>query len=117
MDRVKPYLKIRSAAGGPGGRWGSVVLGWRALCPPRVVFVLGFVSLINSLTSGKTDVYVKSGNDLPLLTGGNRFAAQNLWLRKVRESRTNYAVLSSQDVFGFLPLVVVQSAKTSLHLA
>eukprot|EP00964_Phaeocystis_antarctica_P116192 scaffold80161_cov45-Phaeocystis_antarctica.AAC.1 len=28
---------IRSAAGGPGGRWGSVVLGWRALRPPRVV--------------------------------------------------------------------------------
>ena len=44
---------IRSAAGGPGGRWGSVVLGWRALRPPRVVFVLGFVSLINFLTSGK----------------------------------------------------------------
>ena len=32
---------------------GSVVFGWRALRPPRVVFVLGFVSLINSLTSGK----------------------------------------------------------------
>eukprot|EP00964_Phaeocystis_antarctica_P037879 scaffold21663_cov85-Phaeocystis_antarctica.AAC.1 len=43
----------RSAAGGPGGRWGSVVLGWRALRPPRVVFVLGFVYLIHSLTSGK----------------------------------------------------------------
>ena len=28
-------------------------LGWRALRPPRVVFVLGFASLINSLTSGK----------------------------------------------------------------
>ena len=26
---------------------------WRALRPPGVVFVLGFVSLINSLTSGK----------------------------------------------------------------
>ena len=31
----------------------NVVLGWRALRPPRVVFVLGFVSLINFLTSGK----------------------------------------------------------------
>ena len=34
-------------------RWGSVVLGWRALRPPRVVFVIGVASLINSLTSGK----------------------------------------------------------------
>ena len=32
-------------------------LRWRALRPPRVVFVLGFVSLINSLTSGKTLLY------------------------------------------------------------
>ena len=55
----KPYLKLRSAAGGPGGRWGSVVLGWRALRPPRVVFVLGFVSLINSLTLGKKAVVIK----------------------------------------------------------
>eukprot|EP00964_Phaeocystis_antarctica_P059136 scaffold35109_cov69-Phaeocystis_antarctica.AAC.1 len=47
---------IRSAASGPGGRWGSVVLGWRALRPPRVVFVIGVASLINSLTSGKTRV-------------------------------------------------------------
>ena len=31
----------------------SVVLGWRALRPPRVVFVIGVASLINSLTSGK----------------------------------------------------------------
>ena len=30
--------------------WGSVVFGWRALRPPRVVFVLGCVSLINALT-------------------------------------------------------------------
>ena len=46
---------IRCAAGVPGGRWGSVVYGWRAPRPrpPRVVFVLGFASLINSLTSGK----------------------------------------------------------------
>ena len=35
-------------------RWDSVVFGWRARRPPRVVFVLGFVSLINSLTSGKS---------------------------------------------------------------
>ena len=34
-------------------KWGSVVFGWRALRPPRVVFALGFVSLINSLISGK----------------------------------------------------------------
>ena len=27
-----------------GGRWGSVVFGWRALRPPRVVFVKGCVS-------------------------------------------------------------------------
>ena len=27
-----------------------MVFGWRALRPPRVVFVLGFLSLINSLT-------------------------------------------------------------------
>ena len=26
------------AASGPGGRWGSVVFGWRAPRPPRVVF-------------------------------------------------------------------------------
>ena len=44
---------IRCAAGVPGGRWGSVVYGWRAPRPPRVVFVLGFASVINSLTSGK----------------------------------------------------------------
>ena len=31
----------------------KVVFGWRALRPPRVVFVLGSVSLINSPTSGK----------------------------------------------------------------
>ena len=36
------------------GRWGSVVFGWHALLPPCVVFVLGFVSLINSLTQAKT---------------------------------------------------------------
>ena len=51
---------IRSAAGGPGGRWGSVVLGWRALRPPRVVFVIGVASLINSLTSGKDTLAVNS---------------------------------------------------------
>eukprot|EP00964_Phaeocystis_antarctica_P134836 scaffold99124_cov62-Phaeocystis_antarctica.AAC.1 len=28
---------IRCAAGVPGGRWGSVVYGWRAPRPPRVV--------------------------------------------------------------------------------
>ena len=28
-------------------RWGSVVLGWRALRPPRVVFVKVVASLIN----------------------------------------------------------------------
>ena len=33
-----------AAASGPGERWGSVVFGWRALRPPRVVFVIGFVS-------------------------------------------------------------------------
>ena len=33
---------------------GLIVLGWRALRPPRVVFVIGVASLINSLTSGKT---------------------------------------------------------------
>jgi hypothetical protein len=33
-----------TAASGPGGRWGSVVFGWRALRPPRVVFVIGCVS-------------------------------------------------------------------------
>ena len=33
--------------------FGSVVFGWRALRPPRVVFVPGFVSLINSLIWGK----------------------------------------------------------------
>eukprot|EP00964_Phaeocystis_antarctica_P069691 scaffold42368_cov56-Phaeocystis_antarctica.AAC.2 len=45
---------IRCAAGVPGGRWGSVVYGWRAPArPPRVVFVLGVASLKNSLTSGK----------------------------------------------------------------
>jgi hypothetical protein len=32
-----------TAASGPGGRWGSVVFGWRALRPPRVVFVIGCV--------------------------------------------------------------------------
>ena len=30
-----------------GGRWGSVVFGWRALRSPRVVFVLGCVSLMS----------------------------------------------------------------------
>ena len=29
-----------AAASAPGGRWGSVVFGWRALRPPRVVFVI-----------------------------------------------------------------------------
>eukprot|EP00964_Phaeocystis_antarctica_P129149 scaffold93016_cov66-Phaeocystis_antarctica.AAC.1 len=37
---------IRCAAGVPGGRWGSVVYGWRAPRPPRVVFVIGFASLL-----------------------------------------------------------------------
>ena len=45
-----------TAASGPGGRWGRIVLvlgvGRCAFRPPRVVFVLGLVSLINSLTSG-----------------------------------------------------------------
>ena len=49
-----------TAAGVPGGRWGSVVFGWRALRRHPVsvvpVFVLGFVSLIHSLTSGKTQL-------------------------------------------------------------
>ena len=31
---------LGSIASGPGGRWGRVVFGWRALRPPRVVFVL-----------------------------------------------------------------------------
>eukprot|EP00964_Phaeocystis_antarctica_P026428 scaffold14885_cov65-Phaeocystis_antarctica.AAC.18 len=48
---------IRCAAGVPGGRWGSVVYGWRAPRPPRVVFVIGFASPINSLTSGKNFPY------------------------------------------------------------
>ena len=33
---------------------GSVVFGWRAPRPPRVVFVLGFVSLINLSLQAKT---------------------------------------------------------------
>jgi hypothetical protein len=33
-----------AAASGPGGRWGSVVFGWRALRPSRVVFIRGCVS-------------------------------------------------------------------------
>ena len=45
---------IRCAAGVPGGRWGSVVYGWRApLAHPSSCLLLGFASLINSLTSGK----------------------------------------------------------------
>ena len=47
----RPPNKL-AAASGPGGRWGSEVFGWRALCPPRAVFVIGFVSchiLPNSL--------------------------------------------------------------------
>ena len=39
---------------------GSVVFGWRAPRPPRVVFVLGFVSLINSLTSVANDSSIYS---------------------------------------------------------
>ena len=43
------------------GRWGTVVLGWRTLRPPRVVFVLGFVSLEkNSLTQAGAHVPVIS---------------------------------------------------------
>jgi hypothetical protein len=40
------YLQYsETSLSGPGGRWGSVVVfGWRALRPPRVVFVIGCVS-------------------------------------------------------------------------
>ena len=51
---VPPTNRSLLALRPPGGRWGSAVFGWRALHPPGVVFVLGFVSLINSLTWGKT---------------------------------------------------------------
>ena len=37
----RPPIKP-TAASVPGGRWGSVVFGWRAPRPPRVVIVLGF---------------------------------------------------------------------------
>ena len=43
-NTIRLYDRNTTAAGVPGGRWGSVVFGWRALRPPRVVFVLGFVS-------------------------------------------------------------------------
>ena len=39
-----PNKLIGIAASAPVGRWGSLVFGWRALRPPRVVFVLGCVS-------------------------------------------------------------------------
>ena len=43
------------AAGAPGGRWGSVVFGWRALRPTyRVCSRLSFVSVINSLTTHRS---------------------------------------------------------------
>ena len=50
---------IRSAASGPGGRWGSVVLGWRALRPPRVVFVKVVASLINLSLQAKVCNFTK----------------------------------------------------------
>ena len=63
LPTPKPGRRLRAppnkptAASGPGGRWGRIVLvlgvGRCAFRPPRVVFVLGLVSLINSLTSGK----------------------------------------------------------------
>ena len=44
-----------AAASGPGGRWGSVVFGWRALRPyPVSCLLLAVCLVINSLTSGKT---------------------------------------------------------------
>ena len=52
---------VRSAASGPGGRWGSVVLGWRALRPPRVVFVIAVASLINLSLQAKVNRYTRHG--------------------------------------------------------
>ena len=56
--RAPPPNKT-TAAGVPGRRWGSVVFGWRAPRPPRVVFVLRFASLIHSLISGKSSLPIK----------------------------------------------------------
>ena len=39
---------------------GSVVFGWRAPRPPRVVFVLGFVSLINLSLEAKIQSFLHS---------------------------------------------------------
>ena len=80
-------------------------LGRCAFRPPRVVFVLGLVSLINSLThfwqNNSPATVRKNMSSPPLrgtaewsatrevalqlgLAGGNRYAAQQLWLRKER---------------------------------
>ena len=52
-----------TAASGPGGRWGSVVFGWRALRPPRVVLRVCFIGCVScnkfSLTSGKKNTFAK----------------------------------------------------------
>ena len=70
---------IRCAAGVPGGRWDSVVYGWRTPRPPRVVFVLGFASLIHSLTSGKKHLqYTNVVVVVVLSAGGGDFLKKKL---------------------------------------
>ena len=62
--RLRPPPQQPAAASGPGRRRGSVVFEWRALRPPRVVFVRGFLCLlINSLTSGKKEHVPRKRND------------------------------------------------------
>ena len=53
--RASPQQTDRCWRSGRTARWGSLVFGWRALRPPRVVFVLGFVSLFAHFTPKKTD--------------------------------------------------------------
>ena len=107
------YLKSCSTeARRQGGQWGSGVLGWRAPRPPRVVFVLGFASLINSLTSGKTDVspflsfsdvsalFIKMGKKCHNASTGYLFV--NPWLTTDRPY-TMYASRSRCGLRGLEP--------------
>ena len=66
-EEEKNRKQAGRSASGPGGRWGSVIFGWRTARPPRVVFVLGFVSLIHSLTSRKNERHTRDAEIITAL--------------------------------------------------
>ena len=67
---------IRCAAGVPGGRWGSVVYGWRG--PPTPCLFVAFAFLINSMHNARDCRPPKMADEKPASASSGRCDAVDL---------------------------------------